>query len=223
MSDPQLSSVDCDPRSKRVSSRSLLAPVLGALGAGLMLFGFGPAVPSAAAAPTTMVDLGAASSYAVLSGASVGNTVSAVGAPHTTVRGDLGVKANAQPTGFPPGTVTGAVNIGNPAAAEAHDDLVAAYTEVAGRTGGAVLPLALAGKTISPGLHSIPGAASNTGTVTLDAGGNPDAVFVFQVNGALAFAAGSHVVLTGGARASRVFWQVNGAGAVGALLTSREP
>ena len=57
---------------------------------------------------------------------------------------------------------------------------------------------------------------SNTGTVTLDGGGDPNAVFVFQVNGALALAAGSHVVLTNGAQASRVFWQVNGAGAVGA-------
>ena len=52
--------------------------------------------------------------------------------------------------------------------------------------------------------------------MTLDGGGNPNAVFVFQVNGALAMAAGSHVVLTDGAQASRVFWQVNGAGAIGA-------
>ena len=60
-----------------------------------------------------MVDLGQGSSYAVLSGASVGNTVSAAGAPHTTLRGDLGVQANAQPTGFsPPGVVTGVVNVG---------------------------------------------------------------------------------------------------------------
>jgi hypothetical protein len=55
--------------------------------------------------------------------------------------------------------------------------------------------------------------------VTLDGGGNPNAVFVFQVNGALAFAAASHVVLTNGAQASRVFWQVNGAGALGAGAT----
>ena len=52
--------------------------------------------------------------------------------------------------------------------------------------------------------------------MTLDGGGDPNAVFVFQVSGALAMAAGSHVVLTNGAQASRVFWQVNGAGAVGA-------
>jgi len=179
-----------------------------------MLFaGLGPA--SALAAPTNMVDLGRASTYAALSGASVGNTVSAPGAPHTTLRGDLGVKANSQPTGFPPGVVTGTTRVGS-SADQAHAALVAAYIEVAARPNGAPLAAALAGKTVSPGLHSIPAAASNTGTLTLDAGGNPNAVFVFQVDGALAFAAGSHVVLTNGARASRVFWQVNGAGTIGA-------
>jgi hypothetical protein len=205
-----------DSNSHHAGSR-LLAPLLGVLGVCLMLAGFGPALPTAAAAaPTTMVNLGTASTFSAISGASVGNTVSAEGAPHTTLRGDLGVKANAQPTGFPPGIVTGTTSFGNPVAAQAHADLVAAYNEVAGRTGGTSLPLALAGKTISPGLYTIPGAASNTGTLTLDGGGDSNAVFVFQVNGALAFAAASHVVLTNGAQASRVFWQVNGAGAVGA-------
>ena len=68
-----------------------------------LIAGTGTVAASAVAAPTPMVDLGTASTYAVLSGASVGNTVSAAGAPHTTLRGDLGVKANTQPTGFPPG------------------------------------------------------------------------------------------------------------------------
>lgn len=196
--------------ARPLRARSLL---LGALAGGLLIAGFGPA--SAVAASTPMVDLGQASSYAVLSGASVGNTVSAPGAPHTTLRGDLGVKANSQPTGFPPGVVTGATRVGS-TADQAHADLVAAYTEVAARTGGSPLAGALVGMTISPGLHTISAASSNTGTVTLDGGGDPNSVFVFQVNGALAFAAGSHVVLTNGAQASRVFWQVNGAGALGA-------
>ena len=201
---------------RHTGSRWGTALRLGVLTVGLMLGLAVAAVPSAVAATTTMVDLGQASTYAVISGASVGNTVSAPGAPHTTLRGDLGVKANAQPTGFPPGVVTGASRIGTTAAAQAHTDLVAAYNEVAGRTGGAPLAGALAGTTVSPGLHTVAGAVSNTTTVTLDGGGDPNAVFVFQINGAMAFAAGSHVVLTNGARASRVFWQVNGAGAIGA-------
>lgn len=189
---------------------------LGALASGLMIGGFGPAVPSAVAASTTTVDLGQASTYAVLSGASVGNTVSAAGAPHTTLRGDLGVKANAQPTGFPPGVVTGTAQVGNAAAAQAHTDLIAAYNDVAARTGGTALAGDLAGLTLAPGLHSSAAAVSNTGTVTLDGGGDPNAVFVFKIGGALTMAAGSRVTLANGARASRVFWQVNGAAAVGA-------
>lgn len=185
--------------------------------AGSLLIGaLAVAAPPAMAAATPMVDLGTASTYAVLSGASVGNTVSPPAGPHTTLRGDLGVKVATQPTGFPPGVVTGTSRIGTPAAAAAHADLVTAYTEVKDRAGGAALAGALAGATVLPGLHTIAGAASNTTTLTLDGGGNPNAVFVFQINGAMAFAAGSHVVLTNGARASRVFWQVNGAGAVGA-------
>ncbi|MDX6567921.1 MAG: hypothetical protein QOH15_499, partial [Gaiellales bacterium] len=214
MSGPLVSTSQLDPHVNDVSRRCVRAARVGALAGCLLIAGF--VVPSANAAPTTMVNLGAASTYAVLSGASVGNTVSAPGAPHTTLRGDLGVKVSTQPTGFPPGVVTGAVNVGNAAATTAHAALVAAYNDVAGRTGGAPLAGALAGATILPGLYTVAGAVSNTGTVTLDGGGNPNAVFVFQVDGALAMAAASHVVLVNGAQASRVFWQVNGAGAVGA-------
>ena len=187
-----------------------------ALAATLMIAGFGLAVPSAVAASTTMVDLGRASTYAVLSGVSVGNTVNAAGAPRTTLRGDLGVKAATQPTGFPPGLVTGTINVGNAAAAEAHADLVAAYDDVAGRAGGTALAGDLIGLTLAPGLHSSAAAVANTGTVTLDGGGDPNAVFVFKIGGAFTMAAGARVTLTNGAQASRVFWQVNGAAAVGA-------
>jgi Ice-binding-like/Bacterial Ig-like domain len=208
--------VRVSPSRHCLSRRWAKVLCLGVLTGGLLMAGFGPSVPPAQAASMGMVDLGQASSYAVLSGASVGNTVSAPGAPYTTLRGDLGVAASAQPTGFPPGVVTGAVNVGNAAATQAHTDLVTAYNDVAGRTGGTALAGALAGATISPGLYTIAGAVSNTGTVTLDGGGDPDSVFVFQVDGAMALAAGSNVVLTNGAQASRVFWQVNGAGAIGA-------
>ncbi len=182
----------------------------------LLVSCLGLAAPGAEAAPTTMVALGTASTYAVLSGASIGNTVSAPGDPHTTLRGDLGVVASSQPTGFPPGVVTGAVDVGDARATQAGADALTAYSGIAGRTGGAPLAGALAGATITPGLYSIVGAASNTTTVTLDGLGDPNAVFVFQVNGAMTTAALSHVVLVNGAQASRVFWQVNGAGDIGA-------
>lgn len=159
-----------------------------------------------------MVALGQASTYAVLSGASVANTATG---PVTTLRGDLGVSTAAQPTGFPPGVVTGTTRVGS-TAAPAQADLVTAYNEVVGRTGGIAFSGDLAGLTLTPGLHSTAAAVSNTGTVTLDAGGDPNAVFVFQVGGALTMAAGAKVTLINGAQASHVFWQVNGAATVGA-------
>lgn len=199
----------------RLTSRHL-ALLLTTLSCGLLSAGLGPIHPSAAAAATPSVDLGQAATYAVLSGASVGNTVNAAGAPHTTLHGDLGVKANAQPTGFPPGIVTGATRVGS-TADQAHADLVTAYAEVAARPGGAAIAGDLAGLTLAPGLHTSAAAAiSNTGTLTLDGGGESDAVFVLKVGGALTMAAGARVVLTDGATAARVFWQVNGAADIGA-------
>ena len=199
-----------------VSTRRGTALRLAALATGVTIAGFGAVAPSALAASTATVDLGKASTYAVLSGASVGNTVNAVGAPHTTLRGDLGVKPVAQPTGFPPGVVTGATEIGTMAAAAAHADLVTAYEEVAARTGGTALAADLIGLTLAPGLHSSAAAVANTGALTLDGGGDPDAVFVFKIGGAFTMAAGATVTLKNGAKAANVFWQVNGAAGIGA-------
>jgi hypothetical protein len=196
------------PRGRRALRPVVLAGAL--LTASLAL-----AVPSAIAASTPTVNLGHASTYAVLSGTSVGNTVSAPGAPHTTLRGDLGVNADTQPTGFPPGVVTGATRVGT-TAGPGYTDLVSAYKEVSGRSAGTAIAGDLAGVTLTPGLYSAAGAVSNTGTLTLDGGGDPNAVFVFQVGGALNMAAGANVTLVNGASASHVFWQVNGAAAVGA-------
>ncbi len=202
-------------KSPSVSRRWAKALRFAVLTVGLLTACFALVVPSAIAASTPTVDLGHASTYAVLSGASVGNTVSAPGAPHTTLRGDLGVKADTQPTGFPPGVVTGAIRVGA-TAGPGYTDLVTAYKEVSGRTGGTAIAGDLAGVTLSPGLYSAAGAVANTGTLTLDGGGDRNAVFVFQIGGALNMAAGANVTLTNGASAANVFWQVNGAAAVGA-------
>jgi hypothetical protein len=184
---------------------------------GLLIVGFGSAVPFASAS-TPAVNLGQATSYAVLSGASVANTVSAPGAPHTTLRGDLGVSVSAQPTGFPPGVVTGTTRIGA-AAAPAVADLTTAYNEVASRTGGTGITGDLNGVTLTPGLYSAGAAISDTGTLTLNGAGDPNAVFVFEIGAALNLAAGAKIELVNGAQASNVFWQVDGATAIGADAT----
>jgi hypothetical protein len=206
-------------RSEGASRFCVKVFCVGALGGGLLIAGFGSGVPSALAASTTTVDLGRASSYAVLSGTSVANTVSAPGAPYTTLRGDLGVLApGAQPTGFPPGVVTGTTRVGT-SVTQASADLATAYNDVKNRTPGAALPADLSGAVLTPGLYSSAAAVANTGTLTLDGGGDPNAVFVFQIGAALTMAAGAQVTLTDGAQASNVFWQVNGAGSIGAGAT----
>jgi hypothetical protein len=112
--------------------------------------------------------------------------------------------------------VTGATNVGNVAAAQAHADVEAAAAEVAARTGGATLAGALAGATIKPGLHTVTGAASNTTTVTLDAEGDPRRGVRLPGRRGADDRRRSHVVLVDGARASRVFWLVDGAASIGA-------
>src|ERR1700729_1126233 len=175
---------------------------LSTLAGALLVCAFA-SVPSAFAASTPTVNLGSAASYAVISGASVAN----LGA--TTVRGDIG--APTQPSGFPPGVIVGTMQVGS-ADATAYNDMLTAYAEVQARTGGTALP-ALPGATLTPGLYTAGAAVAGpaSGIVTLDAGGDPNAEFVIQVNGALSLAAGAQVKLAGGAQASRVFWQVNGA------------
>jgi len=130
----------------------------------------------------------------------------------STIRGDIG--APTQPSGFPPGVDVGTMQVGS-ADTAAYNDMLTAYSEVQSRTGGTAFP-ALAGATLTPGLYTAAAAVAVPGIVTLDAGGDPNAVFVIQVGGALSLAAGAQVKLTGGAQAANVFWQVYGAFSLGA-------
>ena len=195
------------PWIRRVAMLSVVA-----LSAMLGVVGFG-STAAFALPPIAPVPLGLASSFAVLTPAAVGNTATG---PVTTLHGDLG--AGGGTTGFPPGVYTGALFTGadaDPALA----DLTIAYADAVGRPAGLLLAPDLLDVTVGPGVHTNSGAVANTGTFTIDAGGDPNAVFIFQVGGALAMAAGSQVVLAGQAKASNVFWAVNGAGAIGASAT----
>jgi len=167
--------------------------------------------PARAYAAVTPVALGTAGTYLVLGGTGVTNT----GA--TVLSGDLGVSPATSIVGFPPGIAAGATHAGDPQAAQAQTDLLAAYNDAAGR-----IPTALDfagdqnGKTFAPGVYHTAVAFALTGTLTLDGRGDPNAVFIFQVGAALNTAAGSTVSLINGAQASHVFWQVLGAAGTGA-------
>jgi hypothetical protein len=58
-----------------------------------------------------------------------------------------------------------------------------------------------------------------TGTVTLDGGGNANAVWIFQIATGLTTLGSSNVVLAGGAQAHNIFWQVGSSATLGTNST----
>jgi hypothetical protein len=157
------------------------------------------------------VVLGTSSGFAVLAG----STVTSSGA--TTVNGDLGVSAGTAVTGFPPGLVNGVIHAGDAAAAQAQLDLTTAYNDAAGRTVGAVTVAGnLGGLTLTPGLYkSTSSLEISSGDLTLDAQGNANAVFIFQMASTLTTTSGRQVILSGGAKAANIFWQVGSSATLG--------
>ncbi len=166
---------------------------------------------SSPCATTTPVALGSAAYFAVLAGSTVTN----VGA--TTVTGDLGVSPGTAVTGFPPGTVSGTMHAGDPAAAQAQIDLTTAFNDAAGRSVGAVTVAGnLGGQTLTPGLYkSTSSLEISSGDLTLDAQGDANAAFIFQMASTLTTTAGRQVILSGGAKAANVFWQVGSSATLG--------
>ncbi|MEV7006446.1 DUF4082 domain-containing protein [Streptosporangium sp. NPDC051022] len=186
----------------------LRASVAAVLAAGVVT-----ATPETAQA--TPVSLGTAVSFAVLARTAVNNT------NLTSITGDVGVSPGSSITGFPPGTVSGAVHAGDPTAAQARTDLNSAYADVSGRAPNATVAAQLGGTTQTPGVYnSATGSFTITGTLTLDAQGDPDAVFVFQAS---TFTASnvSNINLLRGAQANNVFWQVSGTASLGTFCTFR--
>ena len=159
----------------------------------------------------TPVVLGAAANFAVLAGPTVTNT------GLTMIVGDLGVSPGTAITGFPPGSVVGLQHAGDPTAAEAEADLKTAYDEATARTSCSI-PLAgnLGGKTLAPGLYtSTTSLEISAGDLTLDAEGDPDAVFVFQMTTTLITTSARQIILSGSAKAANVFWQVGSSATLG--------
>jgi hypothetical protein len=80
---------------------------------------------------------------------------------------------------------------------------------MAGLPGGALIAGNLGGQTLAPGLYkSTSSLEVSSGDLTLDAKGNPNAVFIFQIASTLTTTPGRQVILIGGAQAANIFWQV---------------
>lgn len=150
------------------------------------------------------VNLTCAAGFAILAGSTVTNT-----GPTIINNGDLGLSPGSAVTGFPPGTINGGViRINDVEANNGKLCLTTAYNDAAGRT---TAPITVAGniggQTLAPGLYkSTSTLAISSGDLTL--AGPAEGVWIFQVASTLDTTPGRKVILSGGALAKNVFWQV---------------
>lgn len=168
-----------------------------------------PGQPRAYAA-TAPVDLGAAAGFGVLGATTVTN------AGETVVATDVGVSPGTAVTGFPPGTTSGTIHPGNAVASAAHTDLATAYADATGRAPDTIITGDIGGTTLTPGVYNAAASVGISGTLTLDGGGDPNAVFIIQAGSTLITEPASMVTLTNGAQACNVFWQVGSSATLGA-------
>jgi len=197
-------------KSKKLPRQLVLMSSLAALA--IVVASVGSSIASFAAQP--IVDLGEAGSFAVLAGSGITNT------GPTTASGSAGADFGSSPTG----TFTGDVQVTtsgtkytsvNAAVTSAKVDLATAYNDAAGRTPATTVTADLGGQTLTAGVYKSASSLAITGTLTLNAQNDPDAVFVFQAGSTLTSASSARVVLINGADACNVFWQVGSSATFG--------
>jgi hypothetical protein len=210
---------------KNLFSLNLLKHSAGLLGGALALASLAP-VPGFSL-PLEKVNLGSTAKFAVLAGSLISNV------PGSAITGDVALSpsAGSMITGFGANEITGTVYTVDetgpagsvPAASElttAKGDLTIAYNDAAGRTpvpeGPFLDPGAgdIGGMTLIPGLYKFTSALSITGSdVTLS--GNANDVWIFQIASGLNVGNGIKVILSGGAQAANIFWQVGTSATLG--------
>jgi hypothetical protein len=137
---------------------------------------------------------------------STDGAVSNSGISHLT--GNVGTN-NGSSTAF--GNVNGVMHDGDAASAQCAVDLLIAYNQLNSAVPTLFpAPLLGNGQSLTAGIYSISAAATLNLDLTLDGQGNPNAVFIFQIQGPLSTNAGSQVKLINGALACNVFWKVEG-------------
>lgn len=183
------------PRNARTfnAKRLMMGVTLVALPIGLVQVG-----------PAAAQDL---SSFAVISGATLTNT------GPTTIVGNIALSPGTSYTGMGSVTQTGEVFVADAVAARQQDRLTTLYTFLASRStssGGNLTGQNLGDRTLTAGIYNFDTSASITAgeALTLDAGGDPNAIFVFNIGSTLTAGAGAEVLLINGAQGGNVFYRV---------------
>jgi len=163
------------------------------------------------------VSLGAAADFSVVAASAITNT------GPTILTGDLGISPNdaSSVTGFTfstppgPGTLIGTAHFADAVALAAQNAVTTAYNELAALPCGTVISADLGGMTLTPGVYCSGSSMGLTGTVTLDAQGDPDAAFVFQIGSTLTTASNAIVSVINGGQSCNVFWQIGSSATLG--------
>ncbi len=193
-----------------VSRRPVSRAAGKVFGVGMLMLGLLSALLFAGSAlgASATVGLGSAASFSVLGGSTVTNT------GPTTMFGDLGLSPGSSVTGAP--HVLGQTHVDDAVAIGAKNSLTTGYDSAASRPSNGSAGTDLAGQVFLPGVRSASSSLLlSSGSVTLDAQGNPNAVFIFQIGSTLITGSNTSVVLVNGAQACNVFWQVGSSATLG--------
>jgi hypothetical protein len=176
---------------------------------GLILLGsLSTLIFASSALGATSVGLGKAASFSVLGGSTITNTGS------TTMFGDLGLAPGSSVTGAP--VVLGETHIDDAVANEAKSALTTAATTAANEASNGSAGTELAGQEFLPGVYTASTSLLlSSGSVTLNAQGDPNAVFIFQIGSTLTTGSNTDVSLINGAQACNVFWRVGSSATLG--------
>jgi uncharacterized repeat protein (TIGR02543 family) len=192
--DPLTVTMDAD---KNITASFLLAAATGSYPAG--------------------VNLRSAADFAILGGSGVSNT-----GVSTMIIGDVGSFPTATINGLLPANVNGTLyTSADPIVGLAKDDLTTAYNDAQSRSTDAIsLPGQLGGLTLAPGLYvnSSTSGISGTGTngiLTLDAGGDANAVWIFKMGSTLITDGDTSIVLAGNADPANIYWSVGTSATLG--------
>jgi len=176
---------------------------------------------------TPFVDLGTAGRFGILAGVGVSNDAGASVINNL----DVGIYPGSRSsiTGFPPATiVNGALYAADDNAAtaamllQAKTDLTTAYLFAEAATAPAPTTVSgnQGGLTLAPGIYKSTSTLSIDGSaLTLDAQGDPNAFWIFQIASGFTTTTGGDVKLAHGAQAKNVFWQVGSSATIGSYTT----
>jgi Ice-binding-like len=149
--------------------------------------------------------LGTAKTFALLASSTITNT-----GVTTEVTGDVGISPGTALVNLPPGQVSGTIHLDDAVATQAAADMAVAYDDLVTRPCTHVLSgVDLGGMTLAPGVYCFGvSAAQSASDLTLDAQGDPNASWVFQIGSTLTIASNAATKMINGGSACNVYWQV---------------